>query len=557
MIKRIKLRHFKRFEDQVFKLGNHIVLAGPNNSGKTTLLQAIAVWNLALQKWLGRRAGSNAKKRTGVSITRKDFTAIPLREMNLLWTNTSTNFRKHELEGKKAGGAPRPMSITLEGRTKEGDWALTFEFTYQSSEQIYARPSADHLEEIPKAAEDFQVVHVPPFSGIGAEETRYDHPYQDLLIGQGKAGDIVRNLLYEVSERGGNEWELLTKEIEALFGFHLLEPQYAGRPYILCQYLPEKPQGRGRSGLPTLDIASGGSGFHQVLLLLGFFYARPASLLLLDEPDAHLHVILQKQIYDRLRSLASRRKSQLIDGTGPNDILSFYDTPHVLLTDRHRDQVREALKRITSMDLLLADQASGVLYVEGESDFELLKAWARVLEHPMLPWFETRPYWRSNQGRHPKEARHHFFASRAIRPELSGFLLLDGDNRGLRDRELLAAGLEIARWERYEIESYLMHPEALERYVSEDRGPVCASAGMDYLRDELPPAVWKAPLAQNDWMRGAPVSKGLLPDFFDKCGMDLPKREYYLIAEQMRSNEVHPDVKRMLDRIAAAVGGFQ
>ena len=28
-----------------------IVLAGPNNSGKSTLLQALAVWNLALQRW--------------------------------------------------------------------------------------------------------------------------------------------------------------------------------------------------------------------------------------------------------------------------------------------------------------------------------------------------------------------------------------------------------------------------------------------------------------------------------------------------------------------------
>lgn len=38
------------------------------------------------------------------------------------------------------------------------------------------------------------MVYVPPFSGIGVQETRYDRPYQDMLIGQGKAGDIMRNL---------------------------------------------------------------------------------------------------------------------------------------------------------------------------------------------------------------------------------------------------------------------------------------------------------------------------------------------------------------------------
>ena len=42
------------------------------------------------------------------------------------------------------------------------------------------------------------------------------------------------------------------------------------------------------------SVASAGSGVHQVLLLLAFFYARPSSVFLLDEPYAHLHVFLQK-----------------------------------------------------------------------------------------------------------------------------------------------------------------------------------------------------------------------------------------------------------------------
>jgi predicted ATP-dependent endonuclease of OLD family len=55
MIERIKLRYFKRFDDEVFELSDAIVLAGPNNTGKTTLLQAVAVWNLAFNKWLMER----------------------------------------------------------------------------------------------------------------------------------------------------------------------------------------------------------------------------------------------------------------------------------------------------------------------------------------------------------------------------------------------------------------------------------------------------------------------------------------------------------------------
>lgn len=78
MIRRVTLGHFKRFKSQSFELADSVVPAGPNNSGKTTLLQAIAVWDLALWKWLAPHAGRKAMQRTGVPITRKDFTAVPV-----------------------------------------------------------------------------------------------------------------------------------------------------------------------------------------------------------------------------------------------------------------------------------------------------------------------------------------------------------------------------------------------------------------------------------------------------------------------------------------------
>jgi len=51
VIHRVRLRRFKRFGDVEFVLPGHVVLAGPNNMGKTTVLQAIAAWSLALGRW--------------------------------------------------------------------------------------------------------------------------------------------------------------------------------------------------------------------------------------------------------------------------------------------------------------------------------------------------------------------------------------------------------------------------------------------------------------------------------------------------------------------------
>lgn len=567
MITKVKIRYFKQFVEQEFDLTDHMILAGPNNSGKTTLLQAITVWYLALQKWRERRGpetGSKARQRTGVPLTRQQFTALPLRAMYALWSDAVTGLGKEELQKGQKLGQPRVLTITLEGSTPQSDWRLAFEFRYQNLELLYIKPSPEHIDQLPQAAQDVSVVHIPPFSGIGTEETRYDRPYQDLLIGQGKAGDILRNLLLEVYDKEDkSDWEELVRQVEQIFGYRLMPPQYGGAPYIVCEYLKGIPATRAKNGLPELDIASAGSGFHQVLLLLGFFFARPSTVLLLDEPDAHLHVILQKQVYDLLRLIASRRRCQLIiathsevliDGTSPSQILSFYRRPHLLLNDTDRDQVREALKRLTAMDILLAEPSRGILYVEGETDFNLLRAWARVLDHPLSAWFTKNPFWHSNQGRNPREAKGHFFALRAAGKNILGLLLLDGDNRNLPDREVAAEGLTVERWRRYEAESYLMHPEALTRFVEARSLPLLAEAARRFLTDQIPPAVFRDPLGDHDFWVTTPASKTLLPQLFQTIQFPLSKEEYYLIAEQMRPEEIPAEVREKLDQMAHRFG---
>src|ERR1035438_2361304 len=50
--------------------GNPVVFIGPNNSGKTTALQAIALWEVGLRR---------------STINRKDLFAVPVPNTNLLW----------------------------------------------------------------------------------------------------------------------------------------------------------------------------------------------------------------------------------------------------------------------------------------------------------------------------------------------------------------------------------------------------------------------------------------------------------------------------------------
>src|SRR5688572_8183403 len=124
MIDRVVIRRFKQFKEVTFELrGRHLVLVGPNNGGKTTVLQAIAAWGFALQHW--RSKGDLSKHFSAFSrvpVARPDFLAVPLKRFELLW---------HE----QAKSNPIEIEIrTIDGRV------LAMELEHDSTEQIYVRP---------------------------------------------------------------------------------------------------------------------------------------------------------------------------------------------------------------------------------------------------------------------------------------------------------------------------------------------------------------------------------------------------------------------------------
>ena len=134
MIHRVRIGSFKRFRDQSFELDDSIVLAGPNNAGKSTLLQAIATWKFGLDHWLAQReGGSRGVKRTGVALTRRDFTAVPTREMSLLW-------KDRVVSGGEGPGASRLLEIVVGWQSDDVKWECGLEFQYANREMVYVRP---------------------------------------------------------------------------------------------------------------------------------------------------------------------------------------------------------------------------------------------------------------------------------------------------------------------------------------------------------------------------------------------------------------------------------
>src|SRR5713101_3226049 len=100
MLTRLRIRNFKRLEDVDIELGRAVVLIGPNNSGKTTALQALALWDVGLRKWNEKRSGKDTpEKSPAVTINRRDLIALPVPAANLLWRDLHVRDTDH-VEGK-------------------------------------------------------------------------------------------------------------------------------------------------------------------------------------------------------------------------------------------------------------------------------------------------------------------------------------------------------------------------------------------------------------------------------------------------------------------------
>lgn len=548
MIRKVTIKNFKRFHDIEFALPGHVVIAGPNNTGKTTFLQALASWALAFQRW-EELHGNTQRRRAyaGAPVARQDFYAVPLRNFDFLWEDRNA---RHDIE------------ITVEYATGE---RLGMRFEPNSSEQIYVRPTEETGKEIIRKEGKPSLVFIPPMTGLGTEEPVYQKPKINQLLGRGQPGEVLRNLLVEAHAKH-DAWEKLASSMQEMFGYQLLPPNAAGAD-IRAEY-------RESAGRNPLDIAGAGSGFQQVLMLLCFLYTRPASVLLLDEPDAHLHVILQDAIYRKLRAVAEESQSQLIvsthsevviDSVEPRELCVLLNEPKMLADNAERANLIRSLSALSNTDIMLVAGAPGILYVEGHTDRAILLAWAKVLAHPAFDLLDKKLMWKpvvweNRPGASGIKAQDHYDALTLARADLPGLMLLDGDdNPNIPDTEITGRGLQRMRWRRYEIESYLVHPAALGRFALQTTGQQQAAEDMQrYFTDNFPPAVAKDPLGDHTFLNSTKARTELLPPLLAAAGLHgFPYTRYHEIAACMLPDEIHPEVREKLDAIAAAVGERQ
>jgi len=79
MLTKLSICNFKLSDEVEIELGDRVVFVGPNNSGKTSALQALALWHAGVRRWVEKRgAGNVPKERAGVTRNRRDLIALPV-----------------------------------------------------------------------------------------------------------------------------------------------------------------------------------------------------------------------------------------------------------------------------------------------------------------------------------------------------------------------------------------------------------------------------------------------------------------------------------------------
>jgi ABC-type lipoprotein export system ATPase subunit len=567
MLTHISIKNFKRFEDVEFELGKSVVLIGPNNCGKSTALQALALWDIGLKQWLAKRGKTAPEERPGVTINRNDLISIPTPSADLLWHDLHT--RKGLMVENEQRTKNIRIDIIVDGESGGEIWKCGLEFDYANPESLYCRPLRQSEDKnpkrmkIPDGATNVQVAYLPPMSGLAAIEPKWEPGRINVLLGEGQTAQVLRNLCYQIYQNQKN-WAELINNMDRLFGIKLLAPQYIKeRGEITMQYKEQNIR---------LDLANSGRGAQQTLLLLAHLYSNPNTVLLLDEPDAHLEILRQRQTYQLITEVAERTGSQIIaashseivlnEAAGRDIVIAFVGSPHRI--DDRGSQLLKSLRDIGYDEYYKAEQTGWVLYLEGPTDLAILRSFAETLNHSAAELL-AGPFFHY-VGRDFSRARQHFHGLREAKKDLVGI--------GIYDRQDLPANhhsqLTELTWKRYEIENYLCSEDVLIEYaktsIRDEYGPLFKESQdqqsdkrIDCMRKSIrevtealrtlnKPEPWSADIKASDDFLSPVFEK-----YFRNLGLSnkMQKSNFHVLAGHVPADKIDPEVTDKLDAIVA------
>jgi len=591
LIRYVDIENFKVFADKLHvDLGHPAVVIGPNNAGKTSVIQALALWSQGVRAWYekkGQPRQRDKRERISAGINRLNILDVPVSENRFFWNGTRVRRGQTPIE--------LVINVGIEHENHVKDCRLIF--TYRDTEVLYCKPCETTIQDdgLLKYAASLQFGLLYPMSGIMSgvsaetEETPLPDGRINMFLGQGQTAQVLRNICYKVSERdaenGKGDWPRIVGLVKRMFLVDLGKPVFnETRGSLAMTYHQDGVEN-------DLDISLAGRGLQQILLILAYLFWHKRCILLIDEPDAHLEILRQKQVYEILRHVAEDNGSQVVIATHSEVILDdAVDTNLTMLLNGEavnlagQQDMKNALRSFGIDHYYKARVHPRILYVEGSTDVEMLRALAEKLDHPAkeilgeklncyytrdvvpVDSFENRI---DRAGGAYGNYRAHFHTVKRFVPGLRGIGVFDSDDARREDE--LDGELPVLYWQHYELENYFISPDVLVRYVEArlgEQGELFQGPLLDIFREVVSERLLEDvfdgdshQLAEFDAASSAlqrtllqahkmsAFAEKVFRRFGEKCHEPplLNKGEFFRLVEYVSPNEIPKEVSERLD----------
>lgn len=291
----IKIENFKAFNAVEMPLNpNFNVIIGENNIGKSTLFEAIHLWMLGYKNLIQ----SNGKSFYGANTLRYiSFESLYF----LRITNINDVFHSNK----------KTASITINILLEEKIYSLKIKFEKPASMDFYLRVkyegedfkllSAKLKEQGLNLYNSIFIYHTRPVFNTIKNEPFYNNAQLMKKISLGKSYDVIRNKILKGDPE--KKFTRLQERISKVFE-NQVKIRYKNKNLSEEEFVRITVQ---IDDSKEVDISLVGSGILQVIDIfstLEFINRRERCLniLLIDEPDSHIHSNLQSSLIDELRS---------------------------------------------------------------------------------------------------------------------------------------------------------------------------------------------------------------------------------------------------------------
>jgi energy-coupling factor transporter ATP-binding protein EcfA2 len=300
-LKSVAIRRFKRIEQIEIPLDDVTLLIGANNSGKSSILQAIhfAVSLAQTARLVGE----------GVA-WRQDTFELSFNPSQLLYSPVA------DVLSLATGGTllePRASQIEIEFRAEDGA-SIVVGLRRGRNRNIAVSIAGRTIgEQLMHLSQPF-TVYAPGLAGVPKEERYMSPGVVRRIVARGDANLALRNVLRMLSGDSPS-WGDFIDSMQSIFPDIQIEIDFD-------ENTDENIEVFFRFGTgPRLPIDAAGTSILQASQLLAYISLFRPQVLILDEPDSHLHPDNQRVLCDLVSTLAVQRGFQAIISTHSRHVL--------------------------------------------------------------------------------------------------------------------------------------------------------------------------------------------------------------------------------------------